>query len=66
MLALLLFGTRPAVAEIATEFVIGTAMLWGGGGGGTRLRRRLRLVLERLRRPSFRATDDFQAAGESQ
>ena len=53
MLALLLYllaGTRPALAEIATEFVIGTAMLWGGGGGGRRLRRRLRLVLERLRR----------------
>jgi len=57
MLALLLyfwFGTRPAVAEIATELAIGAAVLWGGGGGGRRLRRRLRLLLERLRRrPAF-------------
>ena len=57
MLALLLyfwFGLRPAVSEIATEFVIGTAVLWGGGGGGRRLRRRLRLLVARLRRrPAF-------------
>jgi hypothetical protein len=58
MLALLLYfslGARPAVAEIATELVLGTFVLDGGGGGRRRRRRRrlilwLRLWLERLRR----------------
>jgi hypothetical protein len=58
MLALLLYfslGARPAVAEIATELVLGTFVLDGGGGGRRRrLILWLRLWLERLhRRPVF-------------